>query len=398
MNPSSSGWIKKYETLSNSIHFEINSFKDIYTIYNSCGFVYGFSTVPIFNFESEQNLAQEEIEKLNLLTALFCVYKLRHKQVLFNNFVESLLIYFEKIDVFELNLWDKFIAGKDKYLQLERVLEEHIQIDSNVLTKHFNKKTTNSLLFIDILAYSNFLNQNIDLKAYYKGLEYIIVNITNDVYNFKKEKETQKQKKSTLKSISNSFSLQNETSNKVDLNYRVTIESRYEILEKNYFLDIAALTVWESLFKDDKAYNFLKSLGTDMNVSEINIALAIDNMSIFYNKVKDVKLFKKTHILNNFYDNASELVIRLIRRNSKRIIKELSQSKELMILLSQSTVRELTKEEQEKVQLQLLDILKTIPSLAIFLLPGGAILLPIFAKLIPNLLPTAFNDNKIDKQ
>ena len=134
-----------------------------------------------------------------------------------------------------------------------------------------------------------------------------------------------------------------------------------------------------------------------MNVSNDLIKLSIEQMADFYNTAKDAKLFKKSHLLNNFYDNASELVIRLIKRNSKRIIKELSQSKELMVLLSQSTVRELTKVEQEKVQFQLLDILKTIPSLAIFLLPGGAILLPIFAKLIPNLLPTAFDDNKIDK-
>ena len=132
-----------------------------------------------------------------------------------------------------------------------------------------------------------------------------------------------------------------------------------------------------------------------MNLSKSNIKTSINNMVAFFIKTKDSKLFKKTNALNNFYDNASELVIRLIKRNSNRIIKELSHSKELMLLLSQSTIRELTKEEQEKVQLQLLDILKTIPSLAIFLLPGGAILLPVFAKLIPNLLPTAFNDNKI---
>jgi hypothetical protein len=86
----------------------------------------------------------------------------------------------------------------------------------------------------------------------------------------------------------------------------------------------------------------------------------------------------------------------LIKRNSKRLVKEISQSKELMVLLSQSTVRDLSTDEQDKVQHQLLDVLKSIPSLAIFLLPGGAILLPIFVKLIPNLLPSSFNENKVD--
>jgi len=89
--------------------------------------------------------------------------------------------------------------------------------------------------------------------------------------------------------------------------------------------------------------------------------------------------------------------MKLIKRNSKRIFKELVQSKDLMVLLTQATTRDLTKEEQKRVQSQLVDIFKTIPSLAIFILPGGAILLPIVVKLIPNMLPSTFDDNKIDK-
>ena len=49
------------------------------------------------------------------------------------------------------------------------------------------------------------------------------------------------------------------------------------------------------------------------------------------------------------------------------------------------------------MQEQLMDILKSIPSLAIFLLPGGAILLPLFIKFIPKLLPSAFDENRIDE-
>jgi len=84
-------------------------------------------------------------------------------------------------------------------------------------------------------------------------------------------------------------------------------------------------------------------------------------------------------------------------RNSKRLQKELSESAELVALLSKSTVKDLSKEEKKKVQRQLLDIFKSIPSLAIFLLPGGAVLLPIFIKLIPTLLPSSFDENRIDK-
>jgi len=74
---------------------------------------------------------------------------------------------------------------------------------------------------------------------------------------------------------------------------------------------------------------------------------------------------------------------------------EIQQSKELMVLLGKSTKRDLTKEEKEQVKMQLTDIMKSMPSLAIFLIPGGSLLLPIFLKIIPSLMPSAFRDNEV---
>ena len=74
----------------------------------------------------------------------------------------------------------------------------------------------------------------------------------------------------------------------------------------------------------------------------------------------------------------------------------MSESGELLVLLGQSTLRELDAKEKDKVKEQLLDMFKSIPSLTIFLLPGGSLLLPLFIKFIPKLLPSAFNENRID--
>lgn len=93
--------------------------------------------------------------------------------------------------------------------------------------------------------------------------------------------------------------------------------------------------------------------------------------------------------------NSSSISIKeikaLIEKNKKRLLLEIQESKELVKLLAQSTTRDLTKEEQKQVNNQLLDIFKSIPSLAIFMLPGGALLLPLVVKFIPNLLPSSFN-------
>jgi CMP-N-acetylneuraminic acid synthetase len=158
------------------------------------------------------------------------------------------------------------------------------------------------------------------------------------------------------------------------------------------------LSVWDDEILERSEYQFLKRLANHLSLDKSEIQDSILSVSKFHtDHKKEVLLFQQTNPLTNFYENSSQLVNKLIRRNSKRLVKEMRQSKELMLLISKSTHSDLSKEEQKQLQSQLLDILKSIPSLAIFMLPGGAILLPIFAKLIPNLLPSSFDDNRIEK-
>ncbi len=88
-----------------------------------------------------------------------------------------------------------------------------------------------------------------------------------------------------------------------------------------------------------------------------------------------------------------EGIKRLLQRNKRRLYKELQQSKEAMFLIRKSTHSTLTSEEKEKIKEQLLDIFKTIPAFAIFILPGGSLLLPLVIKLIPDILPSAFRED-----
>ena len=108
----------------------------------------------------------------------------------------------------------------------------------------------------------------------------------------------------------------------------------------------------------------------------------------------------KIHYLqdkNNFQIVSNRIQKRfmsVLNKNKKRIVKEIEESKELMELLAKSRKEKLSVEEKEKVKNQLLDILKTIPTLAIFLLPLGKLILPILLKILPENLfyPSAFQD------
>lgn len=83
----------------------------------------------------------------------------------------------------------------------------------------------------------------------------------------------------------------------------------------------------------------------------------------------------------------------LLIKNKKMLAQELAQSKEAVRLIKKSTRSSLNSEEKELIKIQLLDICKAIPALAVFLLPGGALLLPLLIKLIPDILPSAFQEH-----
>jgi hypothetical protein len=92
-------------------------------------------------------------------------------------------------------------------------------------------------------------------------------------------------------------------------------------------------------------------------------------------------------------ERLSNRVHSAVRKNLDRIVNEINETRELYELLVKSRSQELTAEEKRKVRLQLFDILKTVPTLAIFAMPGGSMLLPVLIRLLPfNLLPTSFED------
>ena len=81
--------------------------------------------------------------------------------------------------------------------------------------------------------------------------------------------------------------------------------------------------------------------------------------------------------------NAVDEIKIAIQKNKKRLAKELEESKELVFLIKKSIAQNLSEEEKKKVKEQLLDICKAIPAFTIFMLPGGALLLPLLIKSIP---------------
>jgi len=389
MNPSASGWITKLlKNLSENQEFINQSEAVLYCSLRDSGFIYGNNRSLIVNFIDSQDLTDEEICKINLFLALYFTH---HKSQSKQNFLDSIIEFYKNIDVYKSSFLNSIFSGKISNGLLEKIIHKRVQIDDNILIKNFNYFVINALLYVDILAYKEYLISNSISVNYIKKLEASIEKIVLDVLNSKIIKS--KYDESIIKLFEASLRYRDNTHISRD-EALVNLTKKHE---KWYLFDIACMSTWSDKIIDEKEQVFLFNLGTELQLSNDIIKNSIDSVNSFYTKHKDsIDLLSSRNIAKNFYDNSSKMVSKLVSRNKKRLQKEIQQSKELMVLISQSTVRDLSKEESKQLQEQLVDIIKTIPSLAIFMLPGGAILLPLFIKLIPKLLPSAFDDNRIE--
>lgn len=85
----------------------------------------------------------------------------------------------------------------------------------------------------------------------------------------------------------------------------------------------------------------------------------------------------------------------LVRDNAARVWGEVRETSELGQLLLKASTEQLTKEEREKVRVQVLDLAKAVPALALFVVPGGSVLLPLLARHLPfNILPSNYLDDQ----
>jgi len=389
MNPSASGWIAKLlKNLSENPEFLTQSDASFYCSLKNVGFIYGNSKNIAVNFVETQDLSDEEMSKINLFIALYFTHKKSHCNT---EFLTSIISFYKDIDVYKSSFFNSFFSAKTSNTLLEKIIHKRVQIDDNLLIKNFNYFVINALLYVDILAYQEYIVKSSISSIYIKKLEASIEKIVVDVLNSKIGKT--KYDESLIKLFEASMRYQDNS----HISHDEAIANLITQHEKWYLFDIACMSTWSDKIIDKKEQLFLYNLGQELILEDDLITNSINSVNSFYTENKDnIDLLSSKNIVKNFYDNSSKMVDKLVSRNKKRLQKELKQSKELMILLSQSTVRDLSKEEHKQLQEQLLDIIKTIPSLAIFLLPGGALLLPLFVKLIPKLLPSAFDDNRIE--
>lgn len=385
MNPSSSSWVKKFGVVFESKEDQIKDINDLYQQLTDIGFVYGLHFKTADSYNTSHELLADEIAKLNLIYALSEVHAYCNKTRDFNLFLDDVLSFYKPL-IKASSFWQNIIS-KEPTSTLEDLIDKRINNRNNRLTQLFSSNFYNAFVVFDVICFYHFLTEKTDF---------------DDSYGYLKELSLLYGRKTQLQIPESKHQL-----------YGILIahlgaDTLFEDFDADsiqsntywyhrYIIDFCTILIMAQDQESESHQSYLESIRKELNISTDDDVL-INNNANRFTKIfeSNITSLKASNTINRFQNKINSLAERLIKRNSKRIIKELKNSKELLLLLSHSTHRELSPLEQKKVQQYALDIAKSIPSIAIFMLPGGALLLPIFIRLIPKLLPSAFDENRID--
>lgn len=394
INPSAVGWIDKFFLKQKPSLLPVALQPNIfYKKVRETGFIYGH----IVSFDTPAPIVtkgwvENEISKVALLHTLHGIYTLTTNENNPEKFIAQAVTFYNEMNPQGFNLLKKVLPDSSASLDLEKIIDSRVQTNIDIISKNFSHIVTNALLFIDVLAFRQYLIHGAIPEKYLKKIEETIVSIVSLALKTKSNKSKYDDLLIKLFESSVRYS----KFSKVNIKNLEELKLDYftNELEQNYLIDLAGMALWsDGIIEKNEAY-FLHKLAELMRVPDIFVTESIDKTNEFINNYKnEIPYFKYSNPVKHFYDQTTQTVVKLITRNKNRLVKEIIQSKELMLLLAYSTRRDLDEKEKKKVRKQLLDICKTIPSLAIFLLPGGSLLLPIFIKFIPTLLPSAFNEN-----
>jgi len=394
INPSINGWIEKFIQQHAADVVTYDTDESFFKACQKSGLIYGYvvnyhlkTDIDDIKWDAEEKM---KVGFLATLIALFQSLKLNSKTA----FLNELLSFYDQISRGKFSFLNMVLPQSNSYQKLESIINERLQTNDNIVTKNFTHIVTNSMLYIDVLAFEYYLkNKSISLD-FFKNLERKCLALIMFSLNVKKHKS--EYDLMLLKMFENS--LRYSKVSKINDNEIIDIvfEGNRSELESLYLYEIAHMTLLSDGVVYENEQVFLSEFALKLGLNKINQNTGYELVEFINKNKNNLPFYNLNHPVKQFYTNTQDNIAKLVSRNKTRLLKELSESKELVKLLGKSTQNELSFEEKKKVKKQLLDICKSIPSLTIFLLPGGGLLLPILIKFIPQLLPSAFNENLKD--
>ncbi len=417
LHPGSKGWINKYFDLVEKGTFQLDIERPksisiehfLHLTFGHTGIIFGYPSRLLFanSLNTSKWTVEEKLKVLLLETHLF-IYLLTNERTenLKHDFIDSLLKFYGKHNSYSITKIFTFFLKETPVEKLENILIKRLEIKMNLLdNKLWVSYLINTFVYLDvILFYDNLKGKKRGKISNYNDLAMnaltaISVSAFSDGAIADAEKSLfkiflasanlpDKIKESALKQFKNGATFGD---------FSALVQKNW--LFKRFLLDLSALTILANSESVPEEKVFLTELCEFLEIpdKELDETLVMVGSFVLHNN-KNVSFLKTSSSYEKMFSSLSRRWIKILGRNKDKLAVELKQSKELVSLIKKSTTKELTKEEKEIVKTQFKDIIKSMPTLAIFMLPGGALLLPLVLKIIPDLIPSAFRDNEIESE
>jgi len=409
ISPGSRNWIAKYFELAENgiITLSLDESNDeleelVELISSKTGLVFGVANSFIFSNELERDhYTQDEALKLLLFEALMLAYLQKSGRNFSKEAFIQTLCQFYKIWVEEKWI-DKWFKG-NQIQKLEKVLTNRVKVNSSIFgTNYWINHLSNVLSFLDVLLFIEFLDEK-TLFFDEKRNDYAFSVVKGALAGALADEQIEPKEQRLINHLLASADLPKELEHELELYMNKTkslsdFSFENKQLAKITFKFVSFIMKGTHIVTEFEELK-LQKLGFQfgLNADEMEECRLVCDLFIVDNNLQ-LNQIKEDNQVKLIYKGFSARWIRILGRNKDKLINELNESKELIALINKSAHQELSKEEREKVKKQFMDVLKSVPSVGIFLLPGGALLLPLILKIVPDLTPSAFKENEIKKK
>jgi len=416
LHPGSKGWIKKYFSILENYQDKLDNYPGtllcpeelIYGYLQPTGIMYGYPTSLLFMEDAYmKEWSSDEAFKVLLLEGLVLVdhiNKGKFDHASLEKSLEDFVKFYEETQLEKAKRGWLSFKGLTIYEKLESIIEQRVDIKARFSNKLWTSYLYNSLLFHDLLLYHEY-HSGVDRKLLTEKRGEIMLDMVKVVAAAATVDEEPSDEEETIFEVFiASADLDNDRYEIAEDFFKKRkslddIEFKYEKswLLCRYILELAILTVWSDNKVVETEHEFLNKLIERLGIDEEEKDKSFIAIQSFVNtNMEKIPFLKGKNDMEMLMSGATERWSKILGRSKDKLAAELSQSKELVGLIAKSANSDLNKEEKEKVKKKFKDLAKTIPSLTLFLLPGGSLLLPIILKIIPDLVPSAFRSNEIE--
>lgn len=415
LTPGAKGWINKYFELVEKGEIkllierpdELRKLHYMHLVLSNCGIVFGFPNELIFakDLDDSSWTNQEKLKVLLFESMIFVHMQAMNETFDKKEFLNSLHDFYSIHNARSISKIFKLIIKESNETNLESVLANRVDIKLNLWeNKWWVNSLSNAFVYLDVILFDDFIHHRKSqaLKRYSTFALNALNAITLSAYSDGIIEEKEKDMFNVFLASANLDENEREIAKRKFKEGSTFDDFSWFVkdhwLMKRFLLDISTLTVFSGNDALEEEIEFLNNFCEHFNIPSIELDEALAMVENFVLKSQNkVEFLRDTSSYEKVYSSLSRRWTKIILRNKNRLVKEMQESKEFLYLVKKSTTQELSKEEKDKMKMQFKDIAKSVPALAIFMLPGGSVLMPLLLKMIPDLVPSAFKSNELDE-